>query len=140
METADMEKAAEVGVTANDGALLDDDGKPKRTGTVWTASAHNNGSDWCWGVVFALGYGSIGMDHWDILSVAHSFCHALHFQSLADCYRSPDPVTGKRNCTYMEAVKTELGGKMHVICALVQYLNLSGAVIGYTITTSISVV
>lgn len=29
---------------------------------------------------------------------------------------------------------------MHVICGLVQYANLSGAAIGYTITTSISVV
>lgn len=35
---------------------------------------------------------------------------------LADCYRTPDPVTGKRN-TYMEAVKTILGTKFiyHVI-------------------------
>jgi len=28
---------------------------------------------------------------------------------LADCYRTPDPVTGKRNHTYMEAVKNILG-------------------------------
>ncbi|RHN76665.1 putative amino acid transporter, transmembrane domain-containing protein [Medicago truncatula] len=58
---------------------------------------------------------------------------------LADCYRTPDPVTGKRN-TYMEAVKTILGGKMHLICGIVQYALLSGAAIGYTITTSVGVV
>jgi amino acid permease len=29
---------------------------------------------------------------------------------LADCYRYPDPVTGRRNYTYMEAVKSHLGG------------------------------
>ena len=28
---------------------------------------------------------------------------------LVDCYRSPDPVTGKRNYTYMEAVQNILG-------------------------------
>lgn len=28
---------------------------------------------------------------------------------LADCYRHPDPVTGKRNYTYMDAVKANLG-------------------------------
>jgi len=28
---------------------------------------------------------------------------------LADCYRSPDPVTGKRNHSYMEAVRRNLG-------------------------------
>ncbi|GMN40019.1 hypothetical protein TIFTF001_009249 [Ficus carica] len=28
---------------------------------------------------------------------------------LADCYRSPDPVTGKRKYSYMEAVKATLG-------------------------------
>lgn len=33
-----------------------------------------------------------------------------------------------------------IGGKMHVICGVVQYVNLTGAAIGYIITTSISVV
>jgi amino acid permease len=28
---------------------------------------------------------------------------------LADCYRSPDPITGKRNYTYMDAVRSNLG-------------------------------
>lgn len=84
---------------------------------------------------------------------------------LTDCYRTPDPVTGKRNRNYMEAVKTILGnkisyniflvthfhitcflshnlsgGKMHLMCGIVQYANLSGAAIGYTITTSVSIV
>ncbi|MCI25496.1 amino acid permease, partial [Trifolium medium] len=59
---------------------------------------------------------------------------------LADCYRTPDPVTGERNHTYMEAVKNILGGRMYMICGIVQYANLSGAAIGYTITTSVSAV
>ncbi|KAG9149117.1 hypothetical protein Leryth_010707 [Lithospermum erythrorhizon] len=54
---------------------------------------------------------------------------------LAACYRSP--ITGKRNYTYMEAVKNNLGGKMQKACGLFQYMILSGATIGYTITASI---
>lgn len=33
------------------------------------------------------------------------YCSTLQ----ADCYRSPDPITGKRNYSYMEAVRTNLG-------------------------------
>ncbi|WJX10054.1 hypothetical protein P8452_00820 [Trifolium repens] len=98
------ERNKEVDQIAND-SELDDDGKPKRTGTTWTSIAH---------IITAV----IG----------------------ADCYRTPDPVTGERNHTYMEAVKNILGGRMHMVCGIVQYANLSGAAIGYTITTSVSAV
>ncbi|XP_061373292.1 amino acid permease 8-like [Gastrolobium bilobum] len=137
----EMEEGVESRVIANEGALLDDDGKPKRTGTAWTASAHI--------ITTVIGAGVLSLPWamaqlgWiiGVFSVLVVSCVTLYTSNLlADCYRSPDPVTGKRNCTYMEAVKTNLGGKMHVVCGLVQYVNLSGAAIGYTITTSISVV
>lgn len=57
---------------------------------------------------------------------------------LADCYRSGDPISGKRNYTYMEAVQSYLGGAKVKICGLIQYCNLSGIMIGYTIATSVS--
>ncbi|RDX73138.1 Amino acid permease 1, partial [Mucuna pruriens] len=57
---------------------------------------------------------------------------------LTDCYRSPHPVTGKRNYSYMETVRSNLGGKMYIISGFVQYSNLVGPAIGYTITTAIS--
>ncbi|RWR78245.1 amino acid permease 8-like protein [Cinnamomum micranthum f. kanehirae] len=57
---------------------------------------------------------------------------------LADCYRSPDPVYGKRNYTYKDAVRANLGGTKFWICGLAQYFNLFGITIGYTITASIS--
>uniref|UniRef100_A0A2P2J1V1 Amino acid permease 6 n=1 Tax=Rhizophora mucronata TaxID=61149 RepID=A0A2P2J1V1_RHIMU len=57
---------------------------------------------------------------------------------LADCYRSPDPATGKRNYTYMDAVRANLGGRRVQLCGLAQYGNLIGITIGYTITASIS--
>uniref|UniRef100_A0A1D1YG90 Amino acid permease 1 n=1 Tax=Anthurium amnicola TaxID=1678845 RepID=A0A1D1YG90_9ARAE len=57
---------------------------------------------------------------------------------LADCYRSPHPVTGKRNYTYMDVVRANLGGVKVQLCGLAQYGNLIGATIGYTITGVIS--
>lgn len=59
---------------------------------------------------------------------------------LADCYRSPDPITGKRNYTYMKAVRANLGGTMYLACGLVQYANLCGVIVGFTVTASISMV
>ncbi|XP_027333327.1 amino acid permease 1-like [Abrus precatorius] len=136
----EKEKDGESGVTGNDNTLLDDDGKPKRTGTAWTASAHIITTVVGAGVLsLAWAMAQLG---WiiGISSILLISCVTLYTSNLlADCYRSPDSINGKRNCTYMEAVKTNLGGKMHLLCGLIQYSNLSGAAIGYTITTSISV-
>jgi hypothetical protein len=55
---------------------------------------------------------------------------------LADCYRHPDPVTGKRNYIYMDAVKVNLSRRSYLLCGLTQYSNLVGTSIGYTITTA----
>lgn len=39
------------------------------------------------------------------------FSFITYFTStlLADCYRSPDPISGKRNYTYMGVVRSHLG-------------------------------
>ncbi|KEH37102.1 amino acid permease 8 isoform X2 [Medicago truncatula] len=50
----------------------------------------------------------------------------------------PDPVNGKRNYSYMQAVKVYLGGTMQVICGSIVYGKLAGITVGYTITSSIS--
>ena len=34
---------------------------------------------------------------------------------LSDCYRTPDPVTGKRNYSYMAAVRVNLGSELFPI-------------------------
>ncbi|XP_072973024.1 probable amino acid permease 7 isoform X2 [Typha angustifolia] len=57
---------------------------------------------------------------------------------LSDCYRSPHPVTGTRNHSYMDAVRVNLGQKQTWFCGLVQYVSLYGTSIAYTITTSTS--
>ncbi|KZV46788.1 amino acid permease 2-like [Dorcoceras hygrometricum] len=59
---------------------------------------------------------------------------------LGTCYRSGDPDNGKRNYTYMDAVRANLGGFQAKVCGAIQYLNLFGVAIGYTIASSISMI
>ncbi|KAJ4715211.1 Amino acid permease [Melia azedarach] len=122
-----------------DSKYFDDDGRPKRTGTVWTTSAHI--------ITAVIGSGVLSLA-WAIAqlgwiagpSVLLMFALVSYFTSslLADCYRYGDPISGKRNYTYMDAVQSNLGGIQVKICGLIQYLNLFGVGIGYTIGTSIS--
>ncbi|EEF42109.1 amino acid permease 3 [Ricinus communis] len=118
---------------------LDDDGRTKRTGTVWTASAHI--------ITAVIGSGVLSLA-WAIAqlgwiagpAVMFLFSLVTYYTStlLSACYRSGDPVNGKRNYTYMDAVRTNLGGAKVKLCGFVQYLNLFGVAIGYTIASSIS--
>ncbi|KAG6516729.1 hypothetical protein ZIOFF_027202 [Zingiber officinale] len=57
---------------------------------------------------------------------------------LADCYRFPDPTNGRRNKTYMDVVKASLGKKDILICGIIQYSLLWGTMVGYTITSAMS--
>ncbi|KAA8547037.1 hypothetical protein F0562_003466 [Nyssa sinensis] len=118
---------------------FDDDGRLKRTGTVWTASAHI--------ITAVIGSGVLSLA-WAIAqlgwiagpAVMFLFSFVIYYTSslLADCYRSGDPVTGKRNYTYMDAVRSNLGGVKVKVGGSIQYLNLFGVAIGYTIAASIS--
>ncbi|KAI4316060.1 hypothetical protein L6164_024077 [Bauhinia variegata] len=129
--------------TPEDGAVknFDDDGRIKRTGTWVTASAHI--------ITAVIGSGVLSLA-WAIAqmgwvagpAVLFAFSFITYFTStlLADSYRSPDPVHGKRNYTYSDVVKSTLGGKRFQLCGLAQYINLVGVTIGYTITASISMV
>lgn len=124
-----------------DSKCFDDDGRPKRTGTVWTASAHI--------ITAVIGSGVLSLA-WAIAqlgwiagpAVMVIFSSITYYTStlLSDCYRTGDPVTGKRNYTYMDAIHSNFGGNgLKVkICGLVQYINLFGVAVGYTIAASIS--
>lgn len=126
---------------ADDEGEFDDDGRPKRTGTVWTASAHIITAIIGSGVLsLAWGTAQLGWIGGIATLVIFSGITLYTSNLLADCYRSGDPVTGKRNPTYMEQVQATLGRANCIACGIVQYANLSGMVIGYTITASISMV
>ncbi|XP_029125893.1 amino acid permease 6 [Cajanus cajan] len=126
---------------ADAGKNFDEDGRTKRTGTWVTASAHI--------ITAVIGSGVLSLA-WAIAqmgwvagpAVLFAFSFITYFTStlLSDCYRSPDPVHGKRNYTYSEVVKANLGGRKFQLCGLAQYINLVGVTIGYTITASISMV
>ncbi|XP_022754613.1 amino acid permease 6-like isoform X2 [Durio zibethinus] len=128
------------GDKAGDGEF-DDDGKPRRTGTVWTASAHI--------ITAVIGSGVLSLS-WAMAQLGWIAgvgtlllfsCIAYYTSSLlADCYRSSNSNYGKRNYSYMEAVKTNLGGIKYNACGFLQYTFLSGMLVGYTITASISMV
>ncbi|GER40316.1 amino acid transporter [Striga asiatica] len=125
--------------TKTDSECFDDDGRLKRTGTVWTASAHiitavigSGVLSLAWAVA-QLGW-IAGPTAMLLFSVVTYYTSTL----LATCYRSGDPDTGKRNYTYMDAVRANLGGLQVKLCGAIQYLNLFGITIGYTIASSIS--
>lgn len=82
------------------------------TGTLWTASSHI--------ITAVIGSGvlslawAIGQLGWIVgPAVMILFALVIYYTSnlLADCYRTGDPVTGKRNYTYMDAVRANLGKK-----------------------------
>ncbi|KAL7206322.1 hypothetical protein ACSBR2_019101 [Camellia fascicularis] len=116
---------------------FDDDGHPKRTGTVMTASAHIITAVIGSGVLsLAWAIAQLGWIAGPIALILFSIITGFTSHLLADCYR--DPVTGTRNYTYMDAVRSNLGGIKVKLCGVAQYANLVGVTIGYTITTAIS--
>ncbi|XP_037421742.1 amino acid permease 3-like [Triticum urartu] len=135
---APMEVSVEAG-NGRESDWLDDDGRPRRSGTVWTASAHI--------ITAVIGSGVLSLA-WAIAqlgwvagpAIMLLFALVIYYTStlLAECYRSGDPETGKRNYTYMDAVRSYLPGTKVKLCGVIQYANLVGVAIGYTIAASIS--
>ncbi|KAI9201556.1 hypothetical protein LWI28_025281 [Acer negundo] len=118
---------------------FDDDGRLKRTGTVWTASAHIITAVIGSGVLsLAWATAQLGWIAGPAVLFLFSFVTYYTSSLLCACYRSGDSLTGKRNYTYMDAVRSNLGGMSFKLCGFVQYLNLFGVAIGYTIASSIS--
>eukprot|EP00258_Populus_trichocarpa_P023623 XP_024439642.1 amino acid permease 2 [Populus trichocarpa] len=115
-----------------------DDGRI-RTGTVWTATAHAFTAIIGSGIL-ALPW-SVAQLGWILGPFFLVFFAAVTYYIailLCDCYRTPDPVKGRRNYTYMDAVRALLGPKHVLISGIMQYSMLWGIMIGFTITTAIS--
>jgi len=120
-------------------AVLDDDGRPRRTGTVLTASAHI--------VTAVIGSGVLSLP-WAVAQLGWAagppvmllFGGVMYYTStlLAECYRAGDPATGRRSYSYTDAVRAILGGTKVTLCGVVQYVNLAAIAVGYTIAASIS--
>lgn len=117
----------------------DDDGHAKRTGNFKSAVAHI--------ITAVIGSGvlslawSTSLLGWIGGPVALLCCAIVTYISsflLSDCYRTPDPVTGKRNYSYMDAVRVYLGSKRTWIAGFLQFLTLYGTSVAYVITTATS--
>ncbi|KAL6296763.1 hypothetical protein ACE6H2_004905 [Prunus campanulata] len=118
---------------------IDDDGRPKRTGTVWTSSAHIITAVIGSGVLsLAWAMAQLGWIAGPIVMVLFSFITYYTSILLAACYR--DPVTGKRNYTYSDAVRSNLGALQVKFCGCVQNVALFGISIGFNIAAAISMV
>ncbi|KAF7849716.1 hypothetical protein BT93_L0351 [Corymbia citriodora subsp. variegata] len=118
---------------------FDDDGRRRRTGTVWMASARI--------ITAVIGQGVLPLV-WAMAQLGWLtglvalllFAAVIIYTSalLANCYRTGDSIVGERNLTYMDAIKNILGGAKVKLCGLVYCLNLFGVVIGLTIAASMS--
>ncbi|KAL5227355.1 hypothetical protein ABZP36_015620 [Zizania latifolia] len=128
----------ELGHTAGS-KLFDDDGRPKRNGTMWTASAHIITAVIGSGVLsLAWAIGQLGWVAGPAVMLLFSLVTYYTSALLSDCYRSGDAASGKRNYTYMDAVNANLSGFKVQICGFLQYANIVGVAIGYTIAASTS--
>ncbi|KAK3139469.1 hypothetical protein QOZ80_5AG0383780 [Eleusine coracana subsp. coracana] len=135
---APMEVSLESG-NADQADYLDDDGRTRRTGTIWTASSHIITAVIGSGVLsLAWAIAQLGWVAGPTAMLLFAFVTYYTATLLAECYRTGDPETGKRNYTYMDAVRSNLGGVKVTFCGVIQYANLVGVAIGYTIASSIS--
>ena len=79
-------------------------------GTVWTASAHIITAVIGSGVLsLAWAIGQLGWIAGPAVMFLFSFVTGYTSTLLSACYRSGDPSTGKRNYTYMDVVRANLG-------------------------------
>ncbi|KAL8141424.1 hypothetical protein V2J09_007445, partial [Rumex salicifolius] len=109
--------------------------------TILTASAHIITAVIGSGVLsLAWATVQLGWIAGPLILLLFSWITYISAMMLADCYRNPDPVTGKRNYTYSEVVESYLGGINVYLCRVTQYANCAGVAVGYTIIASLSMV
>ncbi|KAK7353686.1 hypothetical protein VNO80_19137 [Phaseolus coccineus] len=122
-----------------DSKFYDDDGHVKRTGNLWTTSSHIITAVVGSGVLsLAWAMAQMGWVVGPAVMIFFSVVTLYTTALLADCYRCGDPISGKRNYTFMDAVQTILGRHYDTFCGVIQYSNLYGTAVGYTIAASIS--
>ncbi|VFQ64387.1 unnamed protein product [Cuscuta campestris] len=114
-------------------------GEPIRTGTVWSAVAHIIAAVIGAGVLsLAWSTAQLGWIGGPVALLCFAVVTYVSVSLLALCYRSPDPITGRRNPSYMDAVGSYLGRKRRMMCGLLQYGLMYGTCVAYVITTSTS--
>ncbi|MCL7024678.1 hypothetical protein MKW94_022627 [Papaver nudicaule] len=106
---------------------------------IWTCNAHIITGVIGSGVLsLAWSTAQLGWIAGPISMVCFAIVTYVSASLLSDCYRSPDPVTGTRNYTYVDAVNVILGKKQKVLCGFLLYLGMYGTGVAYVVTASIS--
>ncbi|CAK7323870.1 unnamed protein product [Dovyalis caffra] len=119
--------------------LVDDDGRTRRTGTLWSCIAYIITAVIGSGVLsLAWSVAQLGWIAGPVAMLCFAVVTYVSVVLLSDCYRYPDPVIGTRNYSYMDAVRVNLGKTQTCICGLLQYLFMYGIGIAFVITTSTS--
>ncbi|KAI4339992.1 hypothetical protein MLD38_024874 [Melastoma candidum] len=123
-----------------EGNAVDDDGHPRRTGTLWSCIAHIITAVVGAGVLsLAWSVAQLGWIAGPVSLLCFAVITCVSAFLLAECYRGLDPITGKRNYSYMEAVGVYMGQKRMIACGLLQFVNLYGTSIAYVITCAASI-
>ncbi|KAL6883605.1 hypothetical protein ACP4OV_011019 [Aristida adscensionis] len=116
---------------------LDDDGRPRRTGNLWTCVVHIITGEIGIGVLaLSWSVAQLGWVAGPLAMLCFAFLMYISAFMMTHCYRSPEPDKLRRNYTYMDAVRTHLGKKRQWFCGLCQYLSFYGLAIAYTLTTA----
>ncbi|XP_024449556.1 probable amino acid permease 7 isoform X1 [Populus trichocarpa] len=113
----------------------------KRTGTIWTATAHVITGVIGAGVLsLAWSIAQLGWIAGPLCMIVFAVITLVSTSLLCDCYRFPDPEHGPtRNRSYMEAVKLYLGERSQIVCGIFAEESLYGCGIAYTITSASSI-
>ncbi|KAG5123895.1 hypothetical protein JHK82_030632 [Glycine max] len=99
-------------IQSNYSKCFDDDGRLKRTGTFWMATAHIITAVIGSGVLsLAWAVAQLGWVAGPIVMFLFAVVNLYTSNLLTQCYRTGDSVTGHRNYTYMEAVNSILENK-----------------------------
>ncbi|VAI48860.1 probable amino acid permease 7 [Triticum dicoccoides] len=114
----------------------------KRTGTVWTASAHIITAVVGSGVLsLAWSVAQLGWVSGPTAIVFFAGVTVVQSSLLAECYISrgdPERGSGVRNKSYMDAVKFYLGEKRQMLSGFFLSISLFGSGVVYTLTTATS--
>ena len=122
-----------------DPEYFDDDGRPKRTGTLFTSSSHIITAVIGSGVLsLAWAVAQLGWIAGPVTMILFSFITLYTSYMLSECYRIGDPIYGKRSYTFVDSVRSILGGQHYTVCGIIQYVYLYGSAVGYSIAAPIS--
>ncbi|XP_057434080.1 probable amino acid permease 7 [Lotus japonicus] len=124
-------------ITTNASGAYDDDGRAKRTGTLRSAVAHIITAVIGSGVLsLAWSTSQLGWIGGPVALLCFAIVTYVSSFLMSDCYRYPDPVTGKRNYSYIAAVRANLGERRTWLAGFLQFLTLYGTNIAYVLTTA----